>query len=316
MHRLLSLIVCCLLLSACAIKPAANEKKFPQGKIESVVNFQSTWVQSRNVDIWLPRQYLENPRLRLPVLYMHDGQNLFDTKKANFGTAWELNRIAQSLIDAGKIRPSIIVGVWSSPKRRLEYFPQKAHIYFTESDKAVEAQMQKHFGEYITSGYLGDNYLKFLVTEVKPYIDVHYRTLSDVKHTFIAGSSMGGLASLYAVAEYPQIFGGAACLSTHWPLVFNNDHPELSQIIRSYMSEQLPKAGNHKFYFDFGTETLDALYENHQLKVDDIMRAKGYVQNRDWVTRKFIGAAHNEQSWQARSDVFLTFILGVDKKTK
>ncbi len=238
---------------------------------------------------------------------MHDGQNLFDATTSGYGVAWEVDDTAQRLMDAGEIRPVIIVGVWNTPKRRLEYFPEKAANYFTKQDDAILDDFKKHLGANGT--YLADEYLQFLVKELKPKIDAKYRTLGDKPNTLISGSSMGGLISMYAVAEYPEVFGGAGCVSTHWPLLFNNDYMSLSNSVRNYMIDKFPVAGDHRMYFDFGTATLDQYYEVHQLKVDNIMRAKGYVEEKDWVTKKFPGAEHNEPAWQKRMDVVLRFLL-------
>jgi len=157
--------------------------------------------------------------------------------------------------------------------------------------------------------FLADNYLRFLVEELKPYIDKNYKTKTDRKHTFVAGSSMGGLISMYAISEYPQIFGGAACVSTHWSVLFDNDHEVLSQSVRNYMQQNFPKAGKHRIYFDFGTTTLDSLYEPHQQKVDAIIKNKGYRLNKDWLTVKAQGAAHNEADWRKRFDQIAIFLL-------
>ena len=93
-----------------------------------------------------------------------------------------------------------------------------------------------------------DKYLSFLIKELKPYMDQNYRTKPDQKNTFIMGSSMGGMISAYAISEYPEIFGGAACLSTHWPLGGNS--------VTSWYENHWPSAGEHKIYFDRGTVGL------------------------------------------------------------
>jgi len=256
-----------LLLGGCSVTKAPFS-----ARIDHLGLMQSRVVDARNVDVWLPRQYFENPEQRFAVLYMHDGQNLFDAATSGYGVAWEVDDAAQRLMDEGKIRPVIIVGVWNTPKRRVEYFPEKAANYFTEQDNAILDEFKKHLG--VTGVYLADEYLQFVVKELKPQIDNKYRTLSDKPNTFVAGSSMGGLISMYAVAEYPNVFGGAGCVSTHWPLLFNNDHMSLSNSIRNYMIDRFPVAGDHRVYFDFGTETLDQFYEVHQLKVDKICARK------------------------------------------
>jgi predicted alpha/beta superfamily hydrolase len=108
-----------------------------------------------------------------------------------------------------------------------------------------------------------------MVEELKPYIDAHFRTLPDVSNTFIMGSSMGGLISLYALCEYPQVFFGAGCVSTHFPIGRG--------ITLKYLQDHLPDPETHKFYFDYGTKTLDRTYETYQNKADKILKDNGFI---------------------------------------
>ena len=112
---------------------------------------------------------------------------------------------------------------------------------------------------------------------------------------------MGGLISLYAISEYPNIFGGAGCVSTHFPLG--------EGVMLGYMKKFLPNPKTHKIYFDYGTETLDATYEPFQKKADAIMKKKGYKQDKNWITRKFEGEEHSEKSWRKRVNIPLEFLL-------
>jgi predicted alpha/beta superfamily hydrolase len=156
--------------------------------------------------------------------------------------------------------------------------------------------MQQQGGEGI-----GDSYQRFLVEEVKPFIDAHYRTLPDQPNTLVMGSSMGGLASLYAISRYPQVFGAAGCLSTHWTAG--------GEALVRYMGAHLPSPKTHRLYFDFGTRGLDAAYEPLQTLMDGLLRQAGYTQGVDWVTRKFEGADHNEAAWRQRVHIPLDFLL-------
>lgn len=115
----------------------------------------------------------------------------------------------EKLIREKKARPAIVVGIWNTDRRFAEYLPEAPFNAFPDSLKAI---FQKEYG----AAPLSDAYLKFLVEELKPFIDQQYRTLTAAEDTYIAGSSMGGLISLYAICRYPNIFGRAACLSTHW----------------------------------------------------------------------------------------------------
>jgi predicted alpha/beta superfamily hydrolase len=141
-----------------------------------------------------------------------------------------------------------------------------------------------------------------VVDELKPFVDRNYQTMTGRSDTFMMGSSMGALVSLYALCEYPEVFGGAGCLSTHWPAV--------DGILIGYLERTLPKPGTHKMYFDYGTKTLDVSYEGYQRQVDDVMKTIGYVKGKDWITRKFEGAEHSERSWRKRVHIPLTFFFG------
>jgi predicted alpha/beta superfamily hydrolase len=265
------------------------------GRIEKHPAFPSKFVAAREIDVWLPPGYDADQAARYPVIYMHDGQNVFEAGTSFGGSSWEVGHAVERLISAGKIRGAIIVGVWNTGKGRFEeYLPQKAVSGADVTHYAGKAKVS-------AANLRSDAYLKFLVEEVKPFVDRSYRTESGAAHTFIMGSSMGGLISAYALAEYPLVFGGAGCVSTHWPAGDGR--------VIDYLAQHLPKPGAHKFYFDHGTTTLDAQYEPYQVRMDAVMKAAGYTTGRDWITRKFEGAEHSEKSWRERVEVPLQFLL-------
>jgi predicted alpha/beta superfamily hydrolase len=132
-------------------------------------------------------------------------------------------------------------------------------------------------------------------------VDSHFRTLTGPKDTAIMGSSMGGLISMYAMCEYPHIFSGAACVSTHFPIGHG--------IVLQYMKENLPDPECHKFYFDFGTKTVDKNYEPYQDRADILLSRAGYQQPLNWITRKFEGHVHSETDWRKRVHIPLEFLL-------
>jgi predicted alpha/beta superfamily hydrolase len=263
------------------------------GTLERHAEFPSAFVEPRPVDVWLPPGYGADAEKRFPVIYMHDGQNLFDPKLAYGGVDWGLDETVARLIEEGQSQGAIVVGIWNmGDKRWQEYMPQKA----LDSPGALRVFAQQAGGAPVT-----DQYLRFLVHEVKPFVDEHYRTLPGQETTFVMGSSMGGLVSLYTLCEYPEVFAGAGCLSTHWPAG--------DGIVIDYMRHALPPPGDHYFYFDYGTETLDAEYEAYQVEADLVMRAAGYKRGVDWLTRKFPGAEHSERSWRERVQIPLLFLL-------
>ncbi|MBK8836717.1 MAG: hypothetical protein IPO29_18440 [Anaerolineae bacterium] len=176
----------------------------------------------------------------------------------------------------------------------------------TSSTSASGDEARQFFAAKFPAGYIegspaSDGYLRFLVEELKPLIDARYRSLPDQPNTCIMGSSMGGLVSLYAIAQYPEVFGGAGCLSTHWIAGEN--------MLVDYLGERLPPPANHRLYFDFGTITLDEAYEPFQVRMDGWLSKAGYALGQNWTTLKFEGAAHTEAAWRARVDLPLRFLL-------
>ena len=262
-------------------------------------------VPPRNVEVWLPKEYTARPDRKFPVLYMHDGQNVFNPATSYTGVAWEADSTAEAMIGRGEIEPMIIVAVWNSPRRFAEYCPQRPLAEAPDSIRDQLMALRKDFQKELYS----DAYLRFLVDELKPHIDSAYRTLADRRHTAIAGSSMGGLISIYALCEYPEVFGAAGCVSTHWPLGYSNDTPGVAETLKAYLTAHLPDASTgHRIYFDHGTATLDALYEAHQQRIDQIMRDKGYRAPDNWTTLRFEGAQHTESAWRDRLDGVFRFL--------
>jgi predicted alpha/beta superfamily hydrolase len=262
-------------------------------------DFSSEFVDSRNVEVWLPPGYTENPSESFKVLYMHDGQNVFDQSTAYGNVEWGIDETMDSLVQNNLVPPTIVIAIWNNGRKRFpEYMPQveEEHV----NNPKAQGILKESFG---VTELLSNEYLKFIVEELKPFIDSTYNTSTKREDTAIMGSSMGGLISLYALTSYPEIFGAAGCVSTHWPV------PLIGEVYILELTEALPEAGNHKIYFDYGTTGLDADYEPYQLRVDEIMKGKGYEQNEDWITRKFDGAGHNEASWKKRVHIPLEFLL-------
>ncbi len=278
------------------------------GAVQRFENFPSEFVPARNIDVWLPEGY--DSTKKYAVLYMHDGQMLFDSATTWNRQEWGVDETVGRLLAEKQIRDCIVVGIWNGGRlRHSEYFPQKPFEALTTADlervrQTLPAERQEQGKTFAPTS---DNYLKFLVTELKPFIDSRFSTHRDRQNTFVAGSSMGGLISMYAICEYPRVFGGAACLSTHWPGVFTMENNPIPGAFLRYLEAHLPDPGSHKIYFDYGTATLDSLYEVTQVRVDSVMRQKGFSPLH-WKTQKFPGADHSERAWRARLEVPLTFL--------
>lgn len=295
-------------LLALSLATQAQLPTASSGSINRIENFKSKFVKPRNIDVWLPADYDSNKKYA--VLYMHDGKGLYDSTIMWNKQEWGVDETLSKLIALKKVRNCIVVGIWNSETtRHPEYFPQKPFESLTQSEKdTVTAQLQKANRIKESFKPFSDDYLKFIVEELKPFIDSAYNTQSDQRNTFIAGSSMGGLISMYAICEYPKVFGGAACLSTHWPGIFAVKGNPIPDAFFNYMRQNLPDPKTHKLYFDYGDQTLDALYPALQAKADEVLKAKGYT-SKNWMTRFFKGEDHSEKAWNKRLDFPLQFLL-------
>lgn len=268
------------------------------------------------VDVWFSPSYNFSVPDGFPVIYAYDGQNLFDPALSFANVAWELDKTAGTLAEKGEIAAPIIVGIHNRGGKNFrpnDYFPEKAVGYISDSDKDYSLIWQT-----CAAGFYGDEHAAFTATELKPLIDYLYNTNSGRDHTFVMGSSMGALASLYLLCEYPDIFGGAACLSTHWigSLVMNPDYTlqddyVCARAILDYMDEKLPEAAHRKLYLDQGSTEWDADYLAYESEARDIARNHGYSENdATLMTFDALGSGHNEWYWQQRTDRPLKFLLG------
>ena len=279
------------------------------GTIVDLGVLKSNYADPRRVVVWLPTGYKpKGPKYA--VLYMHDGQNLFDKATAGYGMEWEIDETLDRLIQEKKVRQTIVVGIWNTSKRLQEYVPSKA---FNGLPPSYREKIRALYG----GDPLSDGYLKFIVRELRPMIDKRFNVKTDRADTAIMGSSMGSLISLYAIDEYPKIFGAAGMLSTHWPLVISPDNKPISEeqyeavssAFERYLTPALPDAATHKLYFDHGSETLDAMYARYQDRVDAVVRRRGYRQWGSVLSLSYPGEKHNEISWASRVAVPLQYLL-------
>jgi enterochelin esterase-like enzyme len=237
------------------------------------------------------------------VLYVHDGQMLFDAAGTWNKQAWDIHLAVDRLMREGRIPPTIVVGVWNNgERRRSEYYPEKALRHLAEPLR------QRLVAEALAGQPRADAYLRYLVQELKPAIDARYATRPERAATAVLGSSMGGLISVYAFCEYPQVFGGAAGLSTHWVTAFQ-PNAMLPLAAFEYLRDHLPAPDGGRLYMDHGTTELDAIYAPYQAFVNEIVRERGYGP-RDSALRVFEGTGHNERAWGARVHLAIEFLLG------
>ncbi|TXG36644.1 alpha/beta hydrolase [Seonamhaeicola maritimus] len=272
------------------------------GSLFRIDSLKSNYIKPRPVDVWLPEDYSKDKKYA--VLYMHDGQMLFDSTVTWNKQEWKVDEWASKLMNEDKVKDFIVVGIWNIRElRNSNYFPEKVFNAMSKKDKDSLTEVGRRHKWINTIN--SDDYLKFIVEEVKPFIDTHYSCLTDKDNTFVMGSSRGGLISMYAISEYPNVFGGAACLSTHWIGTYDNIDNGIPDAFFDYMKLHLPDSKNHKLYFDYGDKTLDEKYLTYQDKADKVIKGKGHINN-----IKFPGTDHSEISWGARLDIPLTFLLG------
>ncbi|MAJ83064.1 MAG: esterase [Flavobacteriaceae bacterium] len=293
------------------IKLDQSDVELYSGHLFRVNEFQSKHVKSRNVDIWVPQDY--SNKKKYSVIFMHDGGSLFGKKSTGWGSKWKADQVAAQLLDQNKVKDFIIVGIYNTAMTRWnEYFPAKSFNYLEKSFKDSLVKYYENRND-ITS-LIADDYLKFIVYELKPFIDKNFSVNVEAKETYISGSSMGGLISMYAIFEYPEIFSRAACISTHWVGIGRNKNGEYDKRIPfsifNYMKNNVPSAKNHRIWFDYGDAKgdLDSYYVDYADYVDTIFSEKGYS-NKNFRNIRFRGEKHNAVSWNKRLDQIFEFLL-------
>lgn len=253
---------------------AVSEKVHTASARVHIVNEEFDMPQlarQRRIWIYLPPEYLTSSK-KYPVIYMHDGQNLFDAYTSGYGE-WGIDEIMDKLPDA---KQCIIVGIDHGGDNRItEYDP-----YDSKYGKGR-----------------GDDYVEFLVKTLKPYIDMHYHTLADARHTSIAGSSMGGLISMYAILKYPDVFGKAGIFSPAFWIA-----PDIYQFAQKHRLNT--KSG---FYFVCGDAESDSMVSDMK-KMADIIQSKAIIAEKATVVI-VKGASHNEKQWNGDFPAFYAWLL-------
>lgn len=295
-------------LMASALVP--NPSDASEAMIVRYETMPSRFTGARTVSVWLPADYGKSKR-RYPVLYMHDGQNVFGASHAFGGQSWRVDLAMEARQRAVPGSDAIVVGVWNTSTRRQDFSPAGV-------EAAMDAKLRVRTEVEHGGPALSDGYLRFLVDELKPMIDRDYRTRPDKGSTYIMGASMGGLISLYGICEYSHVFGAAGCLSTHWPLLSaaesyskpDLETPAMIQAFATYLKRKLPKPGQNKIWMDHGTINLDSFYQPYQVAIDQVFKEQGWQQGKDFESRVYEGADHNEASWRVRLHEPLKFLMG------
>jgi predicted alpha/beta superfamily hydrolase len=251
------------------------------GTLHRHQQFHSSYLAGdRDVMVWLPPGYEENGAGRYPVLYMHDGQNLFDPDTAfQPGNHWRVSETASEMIAAGRVEPVIIVGIYNTgPDRIEEYTPTR------------DARL---------GGGHADDYGRLIVEELKPFIDATYRTKPEARHTGIGGSSLGGLVTLHLGFQHPRVFSRLAVLS---PSVWW-DRRAILRTVR----QASPKP-NLRLWVDMGTAEGQRGLDDARLLKAALIGA-GWVVGKDLRYAEYEGADHSEGAWAARMGPVLEWLF-------
>jgi predicted alpha/beta superfamily hydrolase len=256
------------------------------GEIRMHKNFHSRFLSAdRDLIVWLPPGYDKEKRKRYPVLYLHDGQNLFDGATSYIpGQEWRVDETAQMLVANGELKPLIIVGIYNAGNDRIdEYTP------------TPDAQVKQ--------GGKADLYGRMLIEELKPFIDSQYRTQHGPEATGLGGSSLGGLVSLYLGLKYPQVFGRLAVVS---PSVWWDNRVILRDV------QAVKHRPQTRIWLDIGTkegrDVSEATMGARALR--DALIAKGWKLDADLKYFEAEGAEHNERAWSERVAPMLKFLFG------
>lgn len=286
--------------AAAFTRPAVQEAS--AGNIDRLYVYSPQLGDTVTVDVWTPEGYNAADTTRYPVIYMHDGQNLYDASTTWNKQSWEMDSVTSSLVAQGVIEAPVIVGVHSVDSTRIgDLMPQKACDY----NRVLADSLRAYFPEIKMRG---DAYASFIATTLKELVDSTYAVRTDMESTSVMGSSMGGLMSIYTMSEYPATFGGAGCLSTHWVGTLDGN-PAFPEAMIAYLTEKLPRDGRHKLYLDHGTESIDSLYGPWNDRVIELVNSIGYKTPETLETFTDEGASHEERCWAARVHRPLRFLL-------
>ena len=258
-----------------------RRKETRRGTLEHIRGFHSEVLgNDRDITIYLPPGYNDRDDVRYPVLYMNDGQNLFEPERAFIpGQNWRLAEAADEKIGARTTRPMIIVGIDNNDSRIDEYTPTH--------DVARKA------------GGKADDYARMIIEELKPVIDAGYRTLTDAPNTALGGSSLGGLATLYIGLTHPAVFGHLAVLS---PSVWW-DQRAIFSTLDHFASPRRPR-----IWLDFGgREGVEGMTDARLLR--DRLRMKGWRSEDELRYFEDRRADHSERAWAKRAPDVLEFLF-------
>ncbi|MDR7271747.1 putative alpha/beta superfamily hydrolase [Pelomonas saccharophila] len=270
--------------------PAGDVPVSRVGRIERLGVVASTHVSPREVQVWLPPGYAEHAQARYPVLYLHDGQNVFDAQAA--GSEWQVDEAAQRGVASGRLKPFIVVAVSSNEATRMDdYTP----TVMTLSAERLGKQAAERRGGGAAA------YARFLVEELKPVIDARYRTQPGPADTAVGGSSLGGLVSMWLALHRPEAFGAALVVS---PSVWWDDRFLLRDVAAT------TAAPRPRLWLDMGVQEGDQAVQLAR-ELNDSLRRRGWSDG----ALRFVedpSGRHDEGSWARRVPAMLDFLYRAD----
>ena len=258
------------------------------GEFRHHTSLQSSFLDhARDVIVYLPPNYDQDDWRRYPVLYLHDGQNLFDSATAFGGTEWGVDETAERLILNSKLDPLIIVGIYNTGEHRIdEYTP------------TVDPHQQR--------GGKADLYGRFIVEELKPFIDHRYRTMAGPEFTGLGGSSLGGLVTFYLGMRYPYVFSKLMVMS---PSVWW----DYGMILK--FAQSLRAKPSTRIWLDIGSKE-GKFTPGYVRNLRDILVAQGWRLNADLKFQEVRGGQHNERAWAKRVEPALKFLYPKQRPAK
>jgi enterochelin esterase-like enzyme len=302
MFRLIAAALALLGLTA-PLRAEAPVPSVDPGQLIGYQQFFAEGLPDQRLTIWLPPGY--NGVHRFPVLYMHDGHNLFDPAESNFNKIWAADKAMRAAVQTGKVEPHIIIGIWApGMDRHRQYLPRSLY-------DMTAGNLRQQMDALTPGGVISDRYLEWIAGPLKTWVDASFRTRPGRDDTAIVGSSMGGLMSCYAFLEKPEVFGRAGCVSSHWPAVDPRavDEGEIKGTWDAWFAARLGQSDGRRVWLDHGTATLDAYYAPYQQVVDARFAAAGWQKGRDWESKVYQGAEHEENAWAARLPEIFGWLL-------
>lgn len=252
-------------------------------------------LRNRSLYVLLPKDY-ESSTKRYPVVYMHDGQNMFDDSTSANGE-WHFDEVLEGLVDSNRIPQVIVVGMAVDGSYRIEEYTP------------TPIQRQNLQGAPISLGGKAATHAQMLVEEIKPFIDKTYRTLQDRDNTTLGGSSLGGLATIFTGATYPQIFGKLFVIS---PSIWW-DNQSILKIVKDAVPTMLKSASERqRIWLDIGDQEGKEALEGARA-LNKLLQAQGWKQGKTMQYIEAKNAAHSESAWAARLEPMLRFMFAPKK---